>query len=224
MNEMILFEDKDIIVCEKPAGIPVQSARIGTADMVSMLKNYLKETEKMSGEPYVGLVHRLDQPVQGILVFAKNKNAAGTLSAQIAAGQMHKQYLAVVCGKPLAGEIHLVDYLQKDGKTNTSKIVNAGTKTAKKAELYYRVLMQTGERALVEVKLITGRHHQIRVQLAGAGIPIEGDQKYNKNLTNGSAGLALAASRLSFFHPKTKKEMTFEIEPKGVNFDNLRKA
>lgn len=223
MNEMILYEDKDIIVCEKPAGLPVQSARIGTKDMVSMLKNYRKEKENISGEPYIGLVHRLDQPVQGVIVFAKNKNAAAELSRQVSAVQVQKYYQAVICGKPKEEKACLVDYLLKNGKTNTSSIVSRETKGAKRAELNYRVLKRHEDYALVEIKLITGRHHQIRVQMSGAKMPLAGDRKYNpQSVEDGAANVALAAFKLSFKHPGTKKDMTFEIQPKGASFDNFR--
>jgi len=212
---MILYEDRDIIVCEKTAGIPVQTAKIGTPDMVSILKNYRKENEQIQGEPYLGLVHRLDQPVEGLIVFAKHKQAAAELSKQ----QMKKCYQALVQGILIEEDGHLIDYLLKDGKTNTSKIVKEGTKGAKRAELYYRVSARSEEATLLEIRLITGRHHQIRVQLAGMGFPLFGERKYNQaEITKQISELALCASRLSFLHPKTRQEMLFEIEPKGAIF------
>ncbi len=223
MELEIIYEDKQIIICNKPAGIPVQSARIGIKDMVSILKNYRNEKENLTGEPYLGLVHRLDQPVQGVMVFAKTKEAAAELSRQVSDGRMKKQYLAVVCGKPSEQEGTLVDYLLKDGKTNTSKIVKEGTRGAKKAILSYRVVREFEDRTLVEVDLKTGRHHQIRVQMAGAKMPLLGDRKYNREAVEENVPtVALAAYRLSFVHPKTKKVMTFEQMPKGPVFDNFR--
>lgn len=222
MKQMILFEDEHIIVLEKPAGIPVQSAKIGTKDLVSMLKNYRKETEAIKGEPYIGIIHRLDQPVQGIAVFARTKSAAANLSAQVTDGTMEKYYLAVVCGEPKEAQAHLTDYLLKDGKANTSKIVASTVKGAKKAALIYKVIKKTEEKALLEIKLITGRHHQIRVQLAGAGLPLENDQKYNQNAVFSRQPVALAAYKISFRHPHTKKQISLEIQPKGTSFDNFR--
>ena len=222
MKQMILFEDEYIIVLEKPAGTPVQSARIGTKDLVSMLKNYRKETEAIKGEPYIGVIHRLDQPVQGIVIFAKTKAAAADLSAQAANGTMEKYYLAVVCGQPKESQAQLTDYLLKDGKTNTSKIVAASLKGAKKAELTYKVIKKTQEKALLEIKLITGRHHQIRVQLSGAGLPLENDQKYNPGAALSRVPVALAAYKISFRHPRTKEQISLEIQPKGTSFDNFR--
>ncbi|MDY3919431.1 MAG: RluA family pseudouridine synthase [Candidatus Limivivens sp.] len=224
----ILFEDQEILVCEKPAGVPVESARIGTADMVSILRNYLAAKPEVSGIPYVGLVHRLDQPVQGVMVFAKTKKSAANLSAQVSGGRMKKIYQAVVEGNPPEESGQLTDWLFKNGKTNTSEIVKEGTKGAKKAMLNYRVLERRDGRALVEVELLTGRHHQIRVQMAGAGMPLAGDRKYGKadNLPEqkmpDKAGdgmpsvlehVALCAVRLTFCHPKTGKELTFTCKP-----------
>lgn len=213
----ILYEDHQLMVCRKPAGVPVQSAKIGAKDMVSVLRNYRKEKEN---NPYIALVHRLDQPVQGVIVFAKTKEAAAHLSRQMTDGRMKKQYLAVVCGKPEQKEARLVDYLLKDGRTNTSSIVREGTKGAKRAELVYRVRKEASEYTLVEIDLLTGRHHQIRVQMAGAGMPVAGDRKYNSGGgAKAAETVALAAFRLGFSHPVTSKNMCFEAEPEGALFD-----
>ena len=185
IENMILYEDKEIIVCHKAAGIAVQSARIGMPDMESTLKNYLvaKNPGKM---PYLGVVHRLDQPVEGVLVFAKNKKAAAGLTGQITSGSVTKEYLAVTAQKVEKVQGHLEDYLKKDGKTNTSAVVTPETDGAKKAVLDYEVLNEvsdertlTGKRILVRIQLGTGRHHQIRVQMAHAGMSLLGDRKYN---------------------------------------------
>lgn len=216
----ILYEDGQILVCVKPAGIPVQSASVGTKDMVSILRNYRMEKER---ELYVGLVHRLDQPVQGVMVFAKTKAAAADLSRQVSDGRMKKQYLAVVCGKPAEKEGVLVDYLLKDGRTNTSSIVKKETKGAKRAELSYRIVREMQGFALAQINLVTGRHHQIRVQMAGAGMPLAGDRKYNRGEgADASKYVALAAHRLEFFHPVTGKKLCFEEEPEGELFVALR--
>lgn len=228
----ILYEDKDILVCHKPAGIATQTARVGQADMVSEMTGYLASRMETAGRsPYVGVIHRLDQPVEGILVFAKNKAAAAQLSRQAAGEQMKKEYLAVVCGKnmPQAGE--LADYLLKDGRTNTSRVVPQEVKDAKKAVLEYEVLKkETSEEdapyclALVGICLHTGRHHQIRVQMANAGMPLLGDYKYADDTALaisrrlGVKEIALCASRLTFDHPGTGKRMQFQITPEGAAF------
>lgn len=242
-NIRILYEDRHIIVCHKPAGVPVQSANMRVRDMVSILKLYLLEqnaSKHAQGEPYIGVVHRLDQPVQGIAVFAKTKKAAADLSAQMAGGkalgQVRKQYCAVTVrsnpsDQDTAESAELVDYLLKDGKTNTSRIVPKGTRNAKESRLRYHILEEKGEWSLVDIELLTGRHHQIRVQLAGAGMPIAGDQKYGSAVqehrdSSEKEILALCAYRLSFRHPQTGKEMVFSVNPRGGAFkkfaDNFR--
>lgn len=226
----ILYEDNDIIVCHKPAGIATQTARVGQADMVSELTNYFKTADANLKKPlYVGVIHRLDQPVEGILVFAKNKQAAADLSRQAAGDGMKKEYLAIVCGDNLSKEGELRDYLLKDGKTNTSHIVPPEVKGAKEARLFYEILLEGPYgTALARVRLYTGRHHQIRVQMANAGMPLLGDRKYAGETTAalslrlGVREIALCAYRLSFIHPKTGKRMRFEIEPEGVAFQKLK--
>jgi len=213
IEDMIIFEDKDILVCHKAAGIAVQNARIGAADMESSLKNYLalKNTETV---PYLGVVHRLDQPVSGILVFARTPAAAKNLNQQLQNDQFEKYYQAVVCGAlPDSGT--LTDYLVKDGRTNTSRICSKNTPGAKKAVLSYEIL-ETSEvtgLSVVQIHLGTGRHHQIRVQMAGVGAPLWGDNKYNPEFVNkrGYFPIALRAFRLSFCHPTTGKRMEFEV-------------
>lgn len=226
----ILFEDAQILVCYKPAGVPVQSARPGVRSMESLLKTMIREREEEAGQgreengvPYLGVVHRLDQPVFGVLVFARTSEAAAALQKQMAEGRMEKRYLARVTPLPEAPalklgslrgqEICLTDWVLKDGKTNTSRVVRPGTKGAKKAILHYRALPETLEEQPAKsitllIRLVTGRHHQIRVQLANALMPIVGDRKYG--LQEGQdKPLLLCARSLRFFHPATGEEMTF---------------
>lgn len=224
----ILYEDACIIVCHKPSGIPVQSASMRVKDMVSILKLYRLENEPCrdktgKAEPYIGVVHRLDQPVQGVIVFAKTKKAAASLSTRMTGErdrQAEKQYRAVVCGKPECKEGELAAYLLKDGRTNTSCIVSADTKGAKEGRLEYQVLEEKEGYSLLNIRLLTGRHHQIRVQLAGAGMPIAGDQKYNPSAKKEQ--LALCAYSLTFRHPETGKKITFQVRPEGGAFDKFR--
>lgn len=233
----ILYEDNDIIVCHKPAGIATQTARVGQADMASEITNYLKAARPDSKKTiYVRVIHRLDQPVEGILVFAKNKTAATVLSRQAAGEQMEKEYLAVVCGKDMPQSGKLTDYLVKDGRTNTSRVVPSEVKDAKKAVLEYEVLEKKlpeegGSRclALVRIRLHTGRHHQIRVQMANAGMPLLGDHKYADEAALALSKrlelkeVALCASRLVFDHPGTGKRLSFQITPKGAAFQKIFK-
>ncbi len=207
----ILYEDEAIIVCVKEAGVATQTKQIGQKDMESMLRTYRMQKGEAS---YIGVVHRLDQPVSGLMVFAKTREAAANLSRQIAAKAADKYYYAVTDGIPAKTSGTLEDYLLRDGRTNVSKVVSEKTDGAKRAELSYEVLAQDGVHAVVRVKLHTGRHHQIRVQFAHAGVPLVGDRKYNfkENMKPGSGRLALCSYKLAFTHPTTKKKLKFELE------------
>ena len=215
MGLNILFEDDHVLVVKKDAGIPVQAGKMRMMDLQGLIKNELYRRNRKGGEPYLGLIHRLDQPVEGVMVFAKTPFAAGALSEQVTDGRMKKHYLALLCGKPSEDSGKLVDYLVKDGRTNTSSVVKEQNKDAKRAELNYQVLKRYEDTTLVEVELITGRHHQIRVQMANAGWPLYGDTKYNPQFQDVTEHVqtALCAYKLSFVHPKTKKVMEFCIEP-----------
>ena len=226
MEDMIVYEDRELLVCRKPAGIAVQNARFGTPDLESMLKNYLAAAAGADSRkaPYLAVIHRLDQPVEGILVFAKKPDAARELSRQMAEGRMEKTYLAVTDRVPAVSEGQLRDFLKKDGRTNTSCVVREGTAGSKEARLTYRVLEEIpdagttgGRRCLVKIRLDTGRHHQIRVQMAHAGMPLLGDRKYYPEDKTGFP-LGLCSCALRFAHPSTKKEMKFEIRPAGEAF------
>ena len=215
MGLNIIFEDEDLLVVKKDAGIPVQAGKLRMMDLQGLIKNELYKRNRKGGEPYLGLIHRLDQPVEGVMVFAKTPFAAANLSEQVTDGRMKKHYLALLCGKPEKDFGKLVDYLVKDGRTNTSSVVKEYQREAKRSELNYKVLKRMEETTLVEVELLTGRHHQIRVQMANAGWPLYGDTKYNPAYQDfqGKVQTALCAYKLSFVHPKTKKVMEFCIKP-----------
>lgn len=203
IQDWILYEDQHIIVCEKEAGIAVQSARMSQMDMESALKNYL--AAKDSGKvPYLAVIHRLDQPVRGVLVFAKTPHAAKVLNQQVTEHTLGKYYVAEVEGTIPAEEGTLENFLLKDGKTNTSKVVDEKTAGAKKAVLHYK----KKDEQTIEIELVTGRHHQIRVQCAHAGMPLKGDVKYNPHAKRGEL-LGLCAYHLVLKHPKTGKKMDF---------------
>lgn len=214
-NINILFEDKHILVCVKPAGVPVQTKSFGTQDMESILKNYLVASAP-GKPPYLAVIHRLDQPVSGILVFGKTKEAAAKLNAQMQKDGFSKYYQAVLCGMLTPDNGILTNYLVKDGRTNTSRICEKSTKDTKYAELSYETIAVSEEKSLsvVKIKLKTGRHHQIRVQMAGAGAPLWGDNKYNPEYINkcGYFPIALCAYRLELSHPITGKPLVFEIK------------
>ena len=214
----IIYETNHILVVEKPANVPSQADKTQDEDMLSIIKQYLKEKYQKPGNVYVGLVHRLDRPVGGIMVFAKTSKAAARLSEQVRTHVLEKEYLAVVDGKLQPNEGIMEDYLQKDEKTNTSKSVAKETKNSKYAKLTYEVLnyREDNDISLVKIVLYTGRHHQIRVQFSSRGHSIYGDQKYG---TRGKQKqIALFAYRLSFQDPITKEKLTFQTlpEPKGT--------
>ena len=227
MKTEIIYEDNDILICRKPAGLPTQTARIGQVDMVSELKNYLAKTksaEVSKKEPYLAVIHRLDQPVEGLLVFGKNPAAAKILSQNLQSGNLHKKYYAICYNQPLAEEGMLEDYMTKDTKTSMAKIVSSNEEGAKKAVLRYKMLAAKEGKALYDVEIETGRFHQIRAQMAHAQMPLLGDQKYADEKTKefssqqGIRNVALCAYELKVTHPKTKQKMSFVIQPEGEAF------
>lgn len=222
----ILYEDADILVCVKPAGTASETRKSGEQDMVSLLRNY---RHGRGEEPYAGLVHRLDQPVEGILVFGKHARSTSALSRQLARGGFSKIYLAVTEKAMPQQEGRLVDFLKKDSRSNTSFVAAQGEAQAKKAELLYQVLetqaRQERVQNLVRIELLTGRHHQIRVQMAHLGTPLAGDLKYGRQETASrgtqAAGPALCACGLEFLHPASRKKMKFHICPSQPVFQKF---
>ncbi len=208
MELNILYEDKDLIVCIKPAGIATQSSRIDTPDMVSLLKNHLRRNTT-NKEPYLAVIHRLDQPVTGILVFAKNKKAAAGLNRQLTAFGFGKHYLACLSKIPSLTEADLIDHMVKDSRTNTSHICPKDTPGSKEARLHYKIIKKTDTSAIAGITLDTGRHHQIRVQMSHIGCPILGDVKYGGPAYK---QLQLFAWRLTFKHPATGKALEFQLD------------
>jgi len=212
----VIYEDNHIIVVEKPANIPSQGDKTGDIDMLTIVKKYIKDKYNKPGEVYLGLVHRLDRPTGGVMVFARTSKAASRLSMQVRDHKMHKKYLCIVDGKMEKEEGKMHDFLKKDERTNTSRIARKDEKNAKEAILDYKVLKYNPEidMSLVEVNLQTGRHHQIRVQFASRNHSLSGDQKYG---TRGRGkGLALFAYSLSFYHPTTKEELKFKVFPEAI--------
>lgn len=248
-KEDILWEDRQIIVCRKPAGLAVQTAGAGTMDLVSMIKNYLHS-------PYLGLVHRLDQPVEGLLVFAKTKQAAAELSRQNREHFMGKRYYALALGsegdagersfrteqfqleKSQAGNSRiqesgwyvLEDFLKKEERGNHSQVVTKGETGGKRACLQYQKVQEleseNGMIQLLRIELETGRHHQIRVQMAHHGLPLLGDRKYGSEeavkagIRYGIRDVALCCYELEFHHPVTKKKMCFSLQPSWELFSS----
>jgi len=212
----VLYEDNHLLVVVKPVGIPVQADSSGDPDLAGLLKAYIKEKYAKPGAVYLGIVHRLDRPVGGVMVFARTSKAAGRLSDEIRRGGMDKRYLCAAMGTFEDGE--WTDWLLKDPSTNTSRTVPEGTPGAKDARLIQKTLERRDGMSLAEVELLTGRSHQIRVQFASRGHALWGDARYNPDSRPGQ-DIALFAASLSFTHPTTKERLTFRAEPKGRPWD-----
>ena len=198
----ILYEDNHVIVVFKPAGILSQADKSGDVDMLTIIKSYLKEKYNKPGNVYLGLVHRLDRPVSGIMVFAKTSKAASRLSEEIRNNKMHKKYLAIIHGYLDVKEGTLINRIEK----LDNKKVLIDTPSGKEAILNYKVIKEKNNLSLVDIDLVTGRYHQIRIQFASINHSLLGDYLYNKMDTN---NLALVSYSLSFIHPTTKEKMNF---------------
>ena len=229
MKTSIIYEDNFLLICRKPAGLATQTAKVGQQDMVSELKNYLAKKQETGKAPYLGIIHRLDQPVEGLLVFAKDKKTAAALTASLEKGTLHKQYYAVVCGNPQKKTGELVDYLLSD-MASGNVVMDAQADKGKKAVLQYRVITQLSApqpHALLDIHIHTGRFHQIRIQMAHAGLPLLGDCRYGSAKSMqlsrmlGVPNVALCAYRIALIHPVTKRNMEFQIEPEGNIFRNI---
>ena len=216
MDIRVLYEDNHLLVVEKPANVPVQADASGDEDLLTACKGYIKEKYQKPGEVYLGLVHRLDRPVGGVMVFARTSKAAARLTEQFSAHRARKRYAAIVEGEAPA-EGRLTDFLLKNESTNTTTVVAVGTPGAKQAKLSFRTLAREKGLSLLDVDLQTGRPHQIRVQLSHAGYPIHGDQRYNHNATVGEQ-IRLWAYALTIAHPTLKEEMTFYALPPFPEF------
>ena len=224
-NVKIIYEDTEKLIVEKPAGVLTQSARSFDTDLVSEVLTYRRSKKETA---YAAVINRLDRPVGGLVLFAKTKQAAARLSKEMQQNTLNKQYYALICGKPEQSKGTFVDYLQKDAKANLSKVVSKESKEAKRAELEYEVLktvyVQAHEQmpvTLVKIHLMTGRHHQIRVQFSHHGLPLYGDNRYNPACGPGEK-LALCAVSLAFVHPISGKRLQFSIEASGGAFDKVK--
>ena len=209
----IYYEDNHVLVVEKPVNIPSQEDSSGDPDLLSILKEDLKIRHQKPGNVYLGLVHRLDRPVGGVMVVAKTSKAAARLSEQIREQKIEKTYLAVIHGTPREVKGFLEHILLKDPGTNTVSVVSDLRNGAKKALLEYETLKSAAGYSLVKIQLHTGRSHQIRVQFAAIGHPLYGDQKYGAEYNKPGQQLALWSHRLSFFHPTKNEKISFESFP-----------
>lgn len=213
MNIPILYEDNHLLVIEKPINIPVQEDNSGDKDLLNLLKEDIKIRYEKPGNVYLGLVHRLDRPVGGVMVFAKTSKAASRLSDVIRKDELDRKYLAVVRGVPKKKKATLEHYLYKDTKKNKVYAVAANHKEAKRAVLDYELISSEEGLSLLSVRLHTGRSHQIRVQLSEAGFPLYGDQKYGQQVNRVGQQIALWANVLEFPHPTTKELINAQSAP-----------
>lgn len=211
----IIFEDNHILVVVKPQNIPVCPDGSGDKDLLTLLKEYLIEKYDKKGEAFLGLVHRLDRPTGGVMVFAKTSKAARRLSEELQKGEVEKKYFAILHGTPREKHAELVHYLVKNTSKNMVHSVPMATVGAKKAILLYKILAVNENLSLVDVNLITGRSHQIRVQMSSIGTPLFGDQKYAEGKTLSGHNIALWATELKITHPITKERLVYRVYPPG---------
>ncbi|CAM4192795.1 RluA family pseudouridine synthase [Lacicoccus alkaliphilus] len=223
MSINVLYEDNHLLIVEKPVNIPVQGDASGDEDLLNMLKSYIKVKENKPGNVYLGLVHRLDRPVGGVIVFAKTSKAASRLSDQLRKNQIIRKYKVIVRGRMPVHEDKLTDHLLKDRRKNQVDVVGRNVNGAKKAILHYKVTAreEVKDLTLLGVRLETGRSHQVRVQLANAGNPLFGDQKYGRQHNKAGQQIALWAYFLSFKHPTKDEMVEMECPPPDQHPWNL---
>lgn len=213
MNIPILFEDNHLLVVEKPVNLPVQEDRTGDQDLLTILKRDLKIRFEKPGNVFLGLVHRLDRPVGGVMVFAKTSKSASRLSDEIRRQELARNYLAVVRGTPSSNKGLLEHYLVKDSSRNKVFTAPSSNKKAKKAVLEYELIGHAKGLSLLSIRLHTGRSHQIRVQLSASGYPLYGDQKYGQSVNRPGEQIALWANSLGFKHPTKKEQIEVQSTP-----------
>lgn len=213
MNISILYEDNHILIVEKPVNIPVQKDESNDDDLLSILKADLKVRYEKPGNVYLSLLHRLDRPVSGAIVFAKTSKAASRMANLFRKREVYRSYLAVVRGNVRKDKAQLENFLYKDRKKNKVFVVSENHAEAKKAVLHYQVLERKQQLTLLKVELQTGRPHQIRVQLQQMGHPLYGDQKYGAHVNEVGEQIALWAHTLSFIHPVKKERITVVSNP-----------
>ncbi len=212
----VLYEDNHIIVVFKPQNVPCCEDSSGDKDLLTIIKEYVKENENKPGNAYVGLVHRLDRVTGGVMVYAKTSKAASRLSEQMRNGDFEKKYLTIVVGKPRQEKATLVNYLKKNSINNMVYCCQQTEEGAKYAELEYKTVATKQNVSLLDIKLHTGRTHQIRVQMAFMGTPVYGDMRYGgEKAVKGK--ICLWAYSLKFTHPVSKERMVFKVEPPKDN-------
>lgn len=209
----ILFEDNHLIIFNKQPSQIVQGDKTGDIPLSDLLKAYIKERDHKPGNVYLGVVHRIDRPVSGVVIFAKTSKALTRLNKMIKAGQIHKTYWAVVKNQPPEESGHLLHYLKKNEEKNKSFAYDKEVSGSRKAELTYRLIGASQHYFLLEVNLLTGRHHQIRTQLSKIGCPIKGDLKYGSDRSNPDGSIHLHARQIEFIHPVSKEKINVIADP-----------
>ncbi|MDE7419721.1 MAG: RNA pseudouridine synthase [Muribaculaceae bacterium] len=208
-----VYEDNHIIIIRKEAGEIVQGDKTGDIPLSEMIKQYLKEKYNKPGNVFCGVVHRIDRPVAGLVVFAKTSKALTRLNDMLKKGEIHKTYWALVEGKRKEKEGVIESWLQSDGRLNKTRVVDKNAPDAKLSKLKYRVIAEGDRYSLLEVELLTGRKHQIRAQLSSTGTPIKGDLKYGARRSNPGGGISLLAKKIEFIHPVSKEKIELETYP-----------
>lgn len=206
----IIYEDNHIIVVDKDPGEIVQGDKTGDTPLSELLKIYLKEKYNKPGNVFCGVVHRIDRPVGGLVIFAKTSKALERLNKMLRNGEIHKTYWALVEGKPTENEATLTNFLKSDGRLNKTFVSSESDPEAKESILNYKTIANGDRYTLLEINLLTGRKHQIRAQLSNIGNPIKGDLKYGAKRSNPGGGISLLARKISFIHPVSKVEINLE--------------
>lgn len=209
----VVYEDNHLIVVDKMVGEIVQGDKTGDTPLSDYVREYIKEKYAKPGNVFCGVVHRLDRPVSGLVVFARTSKALERMNRMFRDGEVHKTYWALVQGSPDKPEALLEDWLVSDGRINKTFVVRPGTKDAQLARLEYRTVARGDRYTLLEVRLLTGRKHQIRAQLANIGCPIKGDLKYGSRRSNPDGGISLQSHSIRFIHPVSKQEIALELPP-----------
>ena len=208
----IVFEDNHLLIINKNVGQLVQGDKTGDASLLDFIKDFIKKRDQKPGNVFLGLVHRIDRPTSGLVIYAKTSKALTRLTQMVKNREIKKTYWAVVAKEIIPQSQRLVHYLLKNEKTNKSTVFIKPTEKAKEAALNYKILKSLDNFQLLEIDLETGRHHQIRAQLSKIGVPIKGDLKYGSSRSNPDGGIHLHARRLEFIHPVTKENLVIEAK------------
>lgn len=206
----VVYEDNHVIIVDKSCSEIVQGDKTGDVPLSEIIKQYIKEAYAKPGEVFLGVVHRLDRPVSGLVMFARTSKALSRLNKMFSNGEVHKIYHAMVKNRPPKDEDELVHWLVRNEKQNKSYAYDREVPNSKKAILHYKVIQKLDNYYLLEIDLKTGRHHQIRCQLAKIGCPIKGDLKYGAKRSNPDGGISLQSYSMNFIHPVSKKEISVE--------------